>query len=47
MRNTLVELVGFGGRNHRHLILGSSGAYQVAYWRLYDAVAEMLPRSAA
>jgi hypothetical protein len=36
---TLTELVGFAGRNHRHPILGGAGAYQVAYWRLYDAVA--------
>jgi hypothetical protein len=39
IRNTLTELVGFAGRHHRHPILGSTGAYEVAYWKLYDAVA--------
>jgi hypothetical protein len=46
LRNGLAELVGFAGRNHRHPILGGSGAYQVAYWKLYDAVAGLLPRRA-
>jgi hypothetical protein len=46
LRTGLVELVGFAGKNHRHPILGSSGAYQVAYWKLYDAVAGLLPRRA-
>src|SRR5262245_54029008 len=43
IRNTLAELVGFAGRHHRHPILGSAGAYQVAYWKLYDAVAALVP----
>src|SRR5262249_28136109 len=47
IRNTLAELVGFAGRNHRDQILGSAGAYQVAYWKLYDAVAGLLPGGAA
>jgi hypothetical protein len=43
IREALLELVGFAGRNHRHPILGGSAAYQVAYWKLYDAVAGLLP----
>jgi hypothetical protein len=43
IRNTLTELVGFAGSHHRHPVLGSAGAYQVAYWKLYDAVAALLP----
>ena len=43
IREALLELVGFAGRNHRHPILGSCSAYQVAYWKLYDAVAGLLP----
>jgi hypothetical protein len=39
IRTTLVELIGFAGRNHRHPVLGGPGAYQVAYWKLFDAVA--------
>jgi hypothetical protein len=41
--STVVELVGLAGHNHRHPVLGSTEAYQVAYWRLYDAVAGLLP----
>jgi len=47
IRNTLAELVGFGGKNHRDPVLGSAGAYQVAYWKLYDAVAGLLPGPSA
>ena len=43
IRNILTELVGFAGRHHRHPVLGNAGAYQVAYWKLYDAVAGLLP----
>jgi hypothetical protein len=43
LRNTLAELVGFAGKHQRHPILGSAGAYQVAYWKLYNAVAVLLP----
>jgi hypothetical protein len=43
IRNTLVELVGFAGSNHWHPVLGATGAYQVAYWKLYDAIAGLLP----
>jgi hypothetical protein len=42
IQNNLSGLIGFAGKHHRHLVLGSSGAYQVAYWRLYDAVAGLL-----
>ena len=47
IRNTLTELVGFAGRNHRHPVLGGPDAYQVAYWKLFDAVAGLLPVRAA
>ena len=43
IRNAVAELAGFAGHNHRHSVLGSTGAYQVAYWKLYDAVAGLLP----
>jgi hypothetical protein len=43
IRNALVDLVGFIGHNHRHPVLGSPEAYLVAYWKLYDAVAGLLP----
>jgi hypothetical protein len=43
IRNTLARLIGFAGKNYGHSILGSLGAYQVAYWKLYDAVAGLLP----
>jgi hypothetical protein len=45
-RNALTELIGFQGRHRRCPVLGSVGAYEVAYWRLYDAVAGLLPRPA-
>jgi hypothetical protein len=47
IRNILTEVVGFAGRHHRHRVLGSVGAYDVAYWKLYDAVAGLLPVRAA
>jgi hypothetical protein len=43
IRNKLSELVGFAGKNHQHPVLGSVGAFEVAYWRLYDAVSGLLP----
>jgi anti-anti-sigma factor len=46
LRNELAGLIGFMGRHHRHPVLGSVGAYEVAYWKLYDAVAGLLPRGA-
>jgi len=42
IRNTLTGLVGFARRHHRCRVLGSVGAYEVAYWKLYDAVAGLL-----
>ena len=46
IRNTLAELVGFAGKNRRHPVLGGPEAYEVAYWKLYDAVAGSLPGGA-
>jgi anti-anti-sigma factor len=43
LRNDLAELIGFAGTHQRDAILGSVGAYEVAYWKLYDAVAGLLP----
>jgi hypothetical protein len=43
IHNTLVDLVGFDGHHHTHPVLGSAWAYEVAYWKLYDAVAGLLP----
>jgi hypothetical protein len=42
IRNSLADLVGFARRHHWHPVLGSLGAYEVAYWKLYSAVAAML-----
>jgi anti-anti-sigma factor len=42
--NAVAELVGLRGRHHNHPVLGSVGAYEVAYWRLREAVAGLLPR---
>jgi hypothetical protein len=47
IRNALSGLVGFAGRSCRHRVLSSSGAYEIAYWKLYDAVAGLLPAAAA
>jgi anti-anti-sigma factor len=43
LRNELAGLLGLMGKHHRHPLLGSIGAYEVAYWKLYDAVAGLLP----
>jgi hypothetical protein len=43
LRDELTGLIGFFGKHNRHPILGSAGAYEVAYWKLYDAVAGLLP----
>jgi hypothetical protein len=43
IRAAVVEMVGFASSNCRHTVLGGLGAYQVAYWKLYDAVAGLLP----
>jgi hypothetical protein len=47
IRNTLAELVGFARQNHGHSLLGSPKAYEIAYWKLYDAVAGLLPDRAS
>jgi hypothetical protein len=44
LRDALTELLGFRGRHREHPLLGSSGAYEVAYWRLHEAVYGLLPR---
>jgi len=46
-RDAVAELVGFWGRHWNCPVLGSVGAYEVAYWRLREAVAGLLPRPAA
>jgi hypothetical protein len=43
IRNTLIELVGPSGYYHRHPVLGSTGAYQIAYRMLHEAVAGWVP----
>jgi hypothetical protein len=43
IRRALAELIGFGGKHHRHRVLGGHCAYEVAYWALFDAVAGLLP----
>jgi len=43
IRNDLVGLIGFAGRRHRHAVLGSAGAYHVAYTKLYEAVVGIFP----
>jgi anti-anti-sigma regulatory factor len=47
VRDDLTGLIGFAGKHHQHPVLGSAAAYSVAYWKLYDAVAQLLPRRAA
>jgi hypothetical protein len=46
VRNELAALIGFAGASNRHPVLGSTEAYQVAYWKLHDAVAGLLPSRA-
>jgi hypothetical protein len=43
LQNELAGLLGFSGCQSRHPVLGSLGAYTVAYWKLYEAVAGLLP----
>jgi hypothetical protein len=38
-RDAVAGLVGFRARQKHHPVLGSVGAYEVAYWRLREAVA--------
>jgi hypothetical protein len=44
-RRSLAWLVGFEGKHRDDPLLGSLGAYEVAYWKLYDAVARLVLRS--
>jgi len=46
LRGALTELIGFRGRHRNCPVLGSVGAYEVAYWRLREAVSGLLPRPA-
>jgi hypothetical protein len=43
-RGALAELIGLRGRHRDHPVLGSVGAYQVAYGRLREAVSP-IPRA--
>jgi anti-anti-sigma factor len=43
-RHAVAEVVGFRSGHSEHPVLGSVGAYEVAFWRLRDAVAGLLPR---
>jgi hypothetical protein len=47
VKNELAGLIGFAGKHHRHPLLGSVGAYAVAYRKLYEAVAGLVPGRAA
>jgi anti-anti-sigma factor len=44
--NELAGLLGCIGKHSRHPVLGGVGAYEVAYWKLYDAVAALVPAGA-
>jgi anti-anti-sigma factor len=44
VRNRLTALIGFAGQHRRHRILGSVGAYEVAYWNLHRALMDHLPQ---
>ena len=46
-RGAVAELVGFQARHSGHPVLGTVGAYEVAYWRLHEAVCGLLARPAA
>ena len=47
VRNELTALIGFAGQHHRHPVLGSTEAYQVAHSKLYHAVAGLVTSRAA
>jgi hypothetical protein len=47
VRNELTALIGFAGQHHRHPVLGSTEAYQVAHSKLYHAVAGLVTSHAA
>jgi hypothetical protein len=42
VRNELADLIGFSGKHHRHPVLGSPEAYEVARAKLNDAVAGLV-----
>jgi anti-anti-sigma regulatory factor len=42
VRDELAQLIGFVGKHRKHPVLGSVGAYEVAYWKLFHAVAGSL-----
>jgi hypothetical protein len=42
IRGCLADLVGFASRHNRPGLLGGVGAYEVAYWKLYSAAADLL-----
>src|SRR6516165_11333450 len=44
LRNRLGTLVGFSSQHNLHRILGSVGAYEVAYWTLYGVLMNYLPQ---
>jgi hypothetical protein len=46
LASELTSLVGFQGEHHRHPILGSVAAYEVAYWMLVEAVTSRLEHPA-
>jgi hypothetical protein len=43
VRNQLSELIGFSSPHRVHRLLGSVGAYEVAYWKLFHAIADLVP----
>jgi hypothetical protein len=47
LRNDLAGLIGFQGKHSKHPILGTAGAYAVAHWKLYEAIAALVPTVAA
>ena len=44
LRNRLGTLIGFSSQHNRHRILGSVGAFEVAYWNLYGVLMNFLPQ---
>src|SRR5215468_9085839 len=44
LRNRLATLIGFSSQHNRHRVLGSVGAYEVAYWNLYGVLMNFLPQ---
>jgi hypothetical protein len=47
LRYLLSDLVGFLSKNRRCAVLGSTRAFEVAYWKLYDAVTRQIPPQGA